>query len=81
MVDYNENELGMLDFSTLSKVEKLNCNNKKSFIKSYVTVLKQMVINKKSNIFNESELKNLYEVSKTYFLTIKNFRDTVLLLI
>ena len=59
MVDYYENELGMLDFS-----RSLNGSgtSKTSFVKSYVSALQKMATKKKSNLFTGAELKTLYEV-------------------
>ena len=78
MVDYYENELGMLDFS-----RSLNGSgtSKSSFIKSYVTALQKLADKKKSNMFNVTELKNLYEVSKLSFLISIHFGATVLFFI
>jgi DNA replicative helicase MCM subunit Mcm2 (Cdc46/Mcm family) len=70
MVDYNENELGMLNFpKSLSKSGK----SKSSFIESYLDELLNMAKKKKSKMFHEQELKNLYEVCKTELLISINF--------
>ena len=75
MVDYYENELGMLDISSMDGISSTPSaaggivgGSKSQQIKAFVAFLHNIAKQTKNNIFNVGQLKNAYEVSLVHFV-------------
>jgi DNA helicase MCM8 len=62
MVDYYENELGMLDLTSVTNTTANGTTRKSTTIKQFVCILQKISEEKKDNMFNYDEIRALYEV-------------------
>ncbi len=69
MVDYYENEDGLLD---LTRCQNGSGSSKGSQIKQFVAILEKISQQKGSSIFSFDELKSLIEVN--YIFSLENFK-------